>query len=86
MAKRSRGFLSKPLFYILAINSFSYPFSRYANEYILSKIIKPSFLEKYFFKENPNIYKLETVYFCINYILAIPLGLLGVIISIKNMR
>ncbi|HAG0873153.1 TPA: colicin transporter [Salmonella enterica] len=84
--KDQEDFLSKPLFYILVINSFLYPFSRYANEYILSKFIKPSFFEKNFFKENPNIYKLEAVYFCINYILAIPLGLLGIIISIKNMR
>ncbi|EJY9250293.1 colicin transporter [Salmonella enterica] len=84
--KDQEDFLSKPLFYILAINSFLYPFSRYANEYISSKIIKPSFFKKISRKGTPNTYKLEAVYFCINYILAIPLGLLGVIISIKNMR
>ncbi|EKR4408774.1 colicin transporter [Salmonella enterica] len=82
--KDQDDFLSKPLFYILTINSFLYPFSRYAIEYTLSKFINPNFWEKDSFKKTPNIYKLEAIYFCVCYILAIPLGLLGVIISIKQ--
>ncbi|HGL4164796.1 Cki family colicin immunity protein [Citrobacter koseri] len=75
-------------FYLLlfcAVSFFLYPFSKVTIENLFLKFTTKEFWHSGFFQETQAKPALEAVFFCICYILAIPVGLLGVVlVTIRN--
>lgn len=86
LIKHQNDFISNPFLYALIANTTLFPFSRYAIEFIALKFTTKEFWYKGGFNIPFVSMKLEILYDFICYILAIPMGLLGIFITIKQKR
>lgn len=89
ITKNNEGYyflVSDKMLYAIVISTFLCPYSKYAIEHIVFNFIKRDFFEKRKNLNNAPVAKLNMLmlYNLLCLLLAIPFGLLGVFISIKN--